>query len=216
MIFSTWVHECCGHGFMAILVGGSIDKLLIYPDGSGLAYTYTSGETWKRAFVASAGYMGTAFLGGILLLFRRTHRGPTVGTIGIGIVILLSCALFIRNTFGAVTMSVMGVAIVICGWKLKARAVGYLFSFLAATTSFNAIMSIHDLFAPGECYVNGQPRYSDAHTVAELWGMSYVFWASWWFAFALIMSLIGLIFVFDGITYTEGQIESRYYSASIF
>ena len=60
-IFSTWIHEL-SHGTAAILVGGGIQKLLIYPDTSGLAYTYTSGSTFKRGFVASAGYTGTAVL----------------------------------------------------------------------------------------------------------------------------------------------------------
>ena len=73
--------------------GGGIDKLLIYPDTSGLAWTYTDGSSGQRGFVASAGYTGTAVLGMVLLLFRRTHRGPTHGTIGIGIVVILSCAL---------------------------------------------------------------------------------------------------------------------------
>lgn len=51
MIFSTWVHESC-HGIAAILTGGGVKELYVYKDGSGLAYTYTSGENWKRAFVA--------------------------------------------------------------------------------------------------------------------------------------------------------------------
>jgi hypothetical protein len=96
-IFSTWVHEL-SHGTAAILVGGGISKLLIYPDTSGLAWTYTSGSSFERGFVASAGYTGTAVLGMILLLFRRTHRGPTVGTIGIGVTIILSCLMYVRNT----------------------------------------------------------------------------------------------------------------------
>jgi hypothetical protein len=92
MIFSTWVHEMC-HGMAAVLVGGQIASLHIYADGSGLAFTCTSGEAWKRVFVASAGYAGTALVGGILLLFRRTRVGPTIGIIGIAGFLLLSCGL---------------------------------------------------------------------------------------------------------------------------
>ena len=37
-IYSTWIHELC-HGLAALFAGGSIGKILIFPDTSGLAYT---------------------------------------------------------------------------------------------------------------------------------------------------------------------------------
>lgn len=128
-IFSTWIHEL-SHGTAAILVGGGIQKLLIYPDTSGLAYTYTSGSSFEKGFVASAGYTGTAVLGMILLLFRRTYRGPTIGTISIGITILLSCLMYVRNLFGLIFLPIMAVGLILCAWKLKAVHIGYLYSFL--------------------------------------------------------------------------------------
>ena len=144
-IFSTWIHEL-SHGTAAVLVGGGISKLLIYPDTSGLAWTYTSGSSFERGFVASAGYTGTAVLGMILLLFRRTHRGPTIGTIGIGLLIILSCLLYVRNLFGLVYLPIFAIILIVCAWKLSAKHVGYLYSFLAATCSFNAVDNISELF----------------------------------------------------------------------
>lgn len=204
-IFSTWIHEL-SHGMAAIFVGGGISKLLIYPDTSGLAWTWTDGSSWKRGFVASAGYTGTAVLGMILLLFRRTHRGPTFGTIGLGAGIILSCILYVRNTFALVFLPILALIFILCAWKLKAKQVGYLYSFLAATCSFNAVDNISELFG-GVGYVNGQPAEGDAHSVAEHWGGTDVAWASWWFSFALICSAVGLLFAFDGSTYKNGQKE---------
>jgi hypothetical protein len=195
-IFSTWVHEMC-HGIAAILMGGYISKLLIFNDGSGLAYTATTDESWKRGFVASAGYTGTALVGGFLLLFRRMKLGPTVGTICIGIAILLSCILYVRNKFGLIVLPIEGVLLVICGWFFRASWVGHLYAFLAATCSFNAYESIQELFQSGQGYVNGEVRNSDAHTVAEFWGGTYILWATWWLVFATIMSAIGIIFVIE-------------------
>ena len=91
----------------------------------------------------------------------------------------------------------MGLVLAICGWKLKKNYVGYLFAFLAATCSFNTVTRIHDLFAPGVGYVGGEPRYSDAYTVAEYTLLPYWFWAGCWFTFAIIMSLVGLLFAID-------------------
>lgn len=206
MIFSTWVHEMC-HGLAAILTGGGVKELFVYHDGSGLAYTWTTGENWKRAFVASGGYVGTALLGGLLLLFRRTHRGPTIGLIGMACCILLSVAMYVRNGFAIGILIAMAVVLLLCAWKLKARLVAYLYSFLAATCSFNAFTSIKQLFAPGQGYVNGQPVYSDAHTVAEYAGGTYVMWATIWMVFAIIMSTIGILCAFDGLTFKKGQKE---------
>lgn len=204
MIFSTWVHEMC-HGLAALLTGGGIKEFFVYPDGGGLAYTWTTGENWKRVFVASAGYVGTALLGGILLLFRRTHRGPTIGLIGIACAILLSVAMYVRNGFAIGILIVMAVILLLCTWKLKARLVAYLYSFLAATCSFNAFTTIKYLFASGQGYVNGNPVNSDAHTVAEYAGGTYIMWATIWMVFAIVMSTIGLLFAFDGRTYKKGQ-----------
>lgn len=210
LIFSTWVHEMC-HGMAAILVRGGITKLYVYKDGSGLCYTWTTGEDWKRAFVASAGYTGTAVIGALLLLFRRTLRGPTVGLIAMGCAMLLSCALYVRNMFGIVSVLCIGTVILLCGWKLPAKWVLYLYCFLAATCSFNALDSINDLLdiQPGEAYVNGQSANTDAHTVANLIGGTYGFWALLWLMFGLLMSAIGLLLPFNGFTYAKNKRQIR-------
>ena len=197
------------HGIAAILTGGGVKELFVYKDGSGLAYTWSTGENWKRAVIASGGYVGTALLGALLLLFRRTRRGPTIGLIGMGVAILISVAMYVRNGFAIGVLIAMALVIILCAWKLQARLVAYLYSFLGATCSFNAITSIKQLFAPGQGYVNGQPVYSDAHTVAEYAGGTYVMWATIWMVFAVIMSMIGLIFAVDGNTYRKGKKQQQ-------
>ncbi|KAL7509709.1 hypothetical protein ACHAXN_011950 [Cyclotella atomus] len=94
ILFWTWIHELF-HGLAAISVGGKIDWLNIYPDGSGLAYTVIPDGIFQRVWVAAAGYQGIAIVGGILLMFRRTALGVRVGTCGIGLIMLLSCILFV-------------------------------------------------------------------------------------------------------------------------
>lgn len=195
-LFSTWVHEM-SHGTAAILVGGRIAYLQIFHDGSGLCYYYISGVSWKSAFVASAGYTGTAFWGGMLLLFRRTTLGPTIGTIAIGSAILLSCLLYVRNQFGLVVLSIEGFVLIFCGWFLPARWLDNLYAFLAAACSLNAILDIKNLFGASQGYVNGEVQNTDAHTVSEYWGYDYRFWAMLWFVFALFMTAVGVIFARD-------------------
>jgi hypothetical protein len=196
MIFSTWVHEMC-HGLAAILCGGYIAKINVFPDGSGLAYTAVN-TGWKKAFVASAGYPGTAVTGCLLLLSRRTTLGPTIGTIGIGFCMMLTCILWVRGLFGVLIILGEGLVLVLFGWKLPANYLDTLYNFLAATCCLNAVESIHDLFASGSYTVGGETvTSSDAHSVAEKWGMDYRFWAILWLCMSLVLTLIGIVFALD-------------------
>eukprot|EP00977_Amphora_coffeiformis_P015574 scaffold4562_cov178-Amphora_coffeaeformis.AAC.3 len=188
-IFSTWVHEMC-HGMAAILSGGYIAKLQIFHDGSGLATTASQ----HRGFVAAGGYPGTSVTGGLLLLFRRTTLGPTIGTIGLGLALLLSVLLYVRNEWGMVVLSLEGVFLLLCGWKLPAAFLDNLYSFLALTVSLNAIENIRDLYGSNEGYVNGELRNTDAHTVAEIRGGDYRVWATRWLLLSIAMTAFGIFF----------------------
>ena len=92
-----------------------------------------------------------------------------------------------------------------------AKYLAYLYSFLVATCSLNAVDNISELYGPvGN--MNGREASSDAHSVAEYWGWSYKTWATTWLVFALVCSAVGLLFAFDGRTYkqqqnSEGDIE---------
>lgn len=194
-IFSTWIHETC-HGIAALMVGGQIQKLEIYPDTSGLAFTIIPSS--RRGFVATAGYQGTAVVGMLLLLFRRTKRGPRGGMAFLSFIMLLTVALWIRNIFGIVAMIVLSVSLGACAWKLPSTPKNYVYSCLAVMCTLNTITSVKGLFG-SEQYVNGQPAGStDAHAMAEAVGGTYWMWAIIWLLWALIMTVIGLLFAIPG------------------
>lgn len=58
----TFLHEF-GHAAGALLTGGSVENVQIYPDGSG--FTRTAGGS--RAIILMGGYLGSAILGNLLL-----------------------------------------------------------------------------------------------------------------------------------------------------
>merc|ERR1712151_1351013 len=193
-IYSTWIHELC-HGLAAILAGGSIDKLLIFPDTSGLAYTAAPSN--RRGFVASAGYQGTAVIGCLLLMLRRTKRGPRSGTMTISLLMIFSCLLWIRNAFGFIFIFVMGIILIGCAWKLPSTYIRNVFIVLAVTCTLNAITSVNELF--GASYaVNGQATSTDAHTMADIKGGSYLSWAILWLILAIILTFVGILFAIPG------------------
>jgi hypothetical protein len=196
MIFSTWVHEMC-HAIAALMMGGVVYKLEIFKDGSGFAVSGVPGNAWRRGFVSSAGYPGTSVTGCVLLLFRRTTLGPTIGTIGLGLALVISCALLVRNWFGFFLLFGEGIFLLLAAWLLPAVWLDNLYNFLAATCCLNAVDSIQDLFASSQGYVNGEEMQSDAHSVAEKWGFDYRFWAFMWLIMSFVAFVIGVVFARD-------------------
>lgn len=194
-IFSTYIHEVC-HGMAAIFVGGAIQKILLYPDGSGLAYTYTMG-TKSQGFVASAGYQGTAAVGCFFLLFRRTKRGPRAGMMALGIFMILTVILWIRSVFGILIVSGMSVLFCLAAWKLPTGRIRDLYTSIAVTTVLNAITSVQALYG-SNFVVNGQASSTDAHTMAEIVGGSRILWATIWLLLAIVLTLVGLVFAIPG------------------
>ena len=194
----------------AILSGGYVAKLQIFPDGSGLATTASQ----CRGFVAAGGYPGTSVTGGLLLLFRRTTLGPTIGTIGLGLALLLSVLSYVRNLWGMVALTLEGVFLLGCGWKLPAAFLDNLYSFLALTVSLNAIENIRDLYGSDEGYVNGELRNTDAHTVAEMRGGDYRVWATRWLLLSIAMTAFGIFFARDARSLPWSSSNSHHGSSS--
>jgi len=191
-LFSTWVHEM-SHGMMALLLGGEIDWLKVFPDGSGLARTRAGGGRLGAAAVASAGYLGTALVGGLLLAARRIRKASRGGTLLIGGLMLLSTLLWIRNGFGFFAVPAIGGALVLAGLKLKDESVGFLFTLLAATCSLESLTSIRVLFGGRNFMVDGQAvSHSDATSVSDLLFLPSWFWASAWM-------LISISFLYAGL-----------------
>jgi len=81
----TLVHEL-GHGLTALATGGRFLRFVVFPDGSGLAYTAGG---W-RALVIPAGYLGAAAFGAALILIGRSRRGArgALGVIGAAVALL--------------------------------------------------------------------------------------------------------------------------------
>ncbi|MCO4770697.1 MAG: M50 family metallopeptidase [Deltaproteobacteria bacterium] len=189
-LFGTWVHEAC-HALAALAMGGRVDHIEIFPDTSGLAWTATSGRL-ARATVSSAGYVGTALGGGLLLVFRRRELAGRIGLALLGALMLLSVLFWVRNAFGLLAVGTIGGALLIAGLRLPTAAAGTLYAFLAAATALNSITSIQNLFGSVHL-VNGQAAGStDARTVGELLLLPWWAWASGWFVLALASTGVGL------------------------
>ena len=65
----TYAHES-GHATFAELVGGTVSTLTINSRGGGVTYWFAPADLadWRRAIVASAGYLGAVIVGAVLVV----------------------------------------------------------------------------------------------------------------------------------------------------
>ena len=199
-LFGTFVHEWC-HAIVAIATGGQVERLQINSDLTG--ETYTAGGWLLPIF--SAGYVGTACVGALLLLLptRWANRilisvgalsllMPVVGVIAFGTSFTSTTWLW-AALFGGVTLLV--------GARGSARAAGLFQQFVAVELCFTAIDSLRQLLvitensgspqintAKGVCYYGhsaGIGSGTDALNAQCYFALPALFWTVVWFVIAV-------------------------------
>jgi hypothetical protein len=84
------------HALAALVTGGGVNTIEVISHRTGLTSLYGG----LPAVVYSAGYLGTAFIGAVLL--GSTYRWPVKRSLylGIGIMLVVNTLFFVRNPFG--------------------------------------------------------------------------------------------------------------------
>ena len=178
--YETFFHEL-SHGVMALLTGGSVARMELNLDGSGMLW---SGGSLLPALVTFAGYPG-AVLSGIALYLAIESGGAARSrhlALGLALLVLLCAFLWMRD---AVSMMI---AIVLAGLLAAAWHWGTskLVLWLARLVSVNLILSgVHSIFN-----LIGWRGHSDAAKLGEMFYLPVVVfpliwlamtvWAIWW------------------------------------
>lgn len=100
-ILATWFHEM-GHGLTAIALGGRFEKLMIFPNGSGLAY-HSGGLAFGavgKALVSAGGLMGPSIAGAALLLASRQRKSARQVLFVLGTLLIFSTLIWVRALYG--------------------------------------------------------------------------------------------------------------------
>jgi hypothetical protein len=171
-LFTTWVHECA-HALVTVLVGGRVTAIAIHPDTSGVTYSLVPAGRGVRGMVASAGYLGAAVVGCLLMAATRVERHAHRILMGLGVFMFVTLVLWMRNVFGIAVVLAWGVTLI----ALARRGIGhgprFVLSLLAIQVALNAVYDIRVLFLVDR----GQ---SDARTMAELFPVPAWAWAAVW------------------------------------
>jgi len=172
-ILATWFHEMA-HGLTALLLGGRFTKLLIFSNGSGVAYY--SGPLLLGAFgqvlVAAAGPLGPPVAGAALIATSRSIKAARLTLILLGSFLLISTAVWVRSLFGLVTIPLMGVGVLGVAFNGSERAQRLLVQFLGVQACVSTYRQIDYLFS----YSAGPMGISDTGQIQQALLLPYWFW----------------------------------------
>ncbi|NCC33313.1 MAG: M50 family peptidase [Chloroflexia bacterium] len=187
-LLTTIIHEL-GHGLAALLTGGAFVRFVVFPDGSGLAYT-AGGMQW---LIIPAGYLGTAFVGAGLIMVGRSPRASRIalGIIG-AVLVLLTLRYALPSVFSAHILSglltlgaglALGAGLLWVAWKATLPWALGLLNLLAFWIGLSALSDLRVLFQLSTSA--GMGSMTDAHAMAQITFLPAAFWAILWVIIAL-------------------------------
>jgi hypothetical protein len=182
-LFGTFVHEI-SHGLAALATGGDFHRFTVSPDLSGLAWS-AGGWRWV---ISSAGYVGSAVFGGVLILLAARGVASRVLLMALGLVLGVLCLLFVRNLFGIATGLALAAAMFLAGYRLRAPWSDIVLLVLAlqlVLDGFNSLFTLLRLSAASNVQ-------TDALSMAQATGVPAVLWTVVWAAISLAMLLFTL------------------------
>lgn len=190
-LFVTFIHEG-GHAIAALLSLGSVDKLQIFADASGV--TYTRGGL--SMLISSAGYLTTSAFGAMLLvLCSRGNNAKAVITVTAALILVLT-AFFAGDPFSWVTGIMLTVGLIWIAIAAKPRWAHFFLSFLAVQCCLNAFYDLRTLFLISTT----TDMQNDAVNMQQATMIPAPLWALIW----IVLSLMTLILALK--KYAEGQV----------
>lgn len=188
-ILATWFHEM-GHGFAAIVTGGSFEGLLIYPNGSGVALSLLPVEAsvFSHAFVSAAGPLGPPVAGALLILASRSRRATRIALVVLASALLLTTLVWVRSLVGWIVLPILGLLILAIAGRGSAKLRDFAIQALGVQACISTYQHSGYLFTEGGV-IGGRAQRSDTAAIADSLLLPYWFWGG---AISLvILALLG-------------------------
>lgn len=187
-------HEL-SHGMMALFTGGKIISILITADEGGACET----EGGSEALIVTAGYLGSMFVGGMILyLSRARHFVPLVFGL-LTLILVAAITTVIRDSYSRTFASGLAVAFVLCGF-LAPSTIGIL--LLRAIGTFTCLYSIFDIYWDVLADQGAAFNQNDAMAFSQLTGAEpQVVGAAW-----LVACLVFFLVVLKNVLQSEDEL----------
>ncbi len=170
-LFGTFVHEL-SHGMAAIFTGGRFHRFAVETDLSGVAWSAGG----IRAIVSSAGYIGSAIAGGVLILLYQRLLSSRLLLIGLGALLAIMCVLFVRNLFGVASGLGLSALLLLAGIKLPSSWRDLLLMTLGLQLILDGYNSLFTVLSLS----TDSATHTDAHTMAQLTLVPASIWVLVW------------------------------------
>jgi hypothetical protein len=187
----TWAHEV-SHALAGLLVGGRVNRIELFRDGSGVAWLEIPPGRLRAGLVYSAGYLGSALCGAALLACREAADIGRLGLGGMGLAMLLTVLLWVRNLLGVVAITLVGGLFLLGAWKLWYPWNQLLYTTVGLGVGMDAVTRIRALVGRTDVRGDGEHRPTDAAQVARVWGGRHWMWAMVWLLASFCLLLTGI------------------------
>jgi hypothetical protein len=197
ILLTTWVHEM-GHGLTAMALGGKFERLEIFADASGVAFT-TASPGFSAALVALGGLLAPPLLAALILAFARGSGRAYFCLMALSFGLGASLVFWVRSFVGIV--AVPGLALVLAlganvgGGRLRLLAAQLVAVVLGLDTVTRMLHYVFIERVQAGATAGGR---SDVGAVADNLGGPYWFWGAMVAAVALLLLLWGLRAAFRG------------------
>lgn len=191
--FTTFIHEG-SHALASLLMGEEVRRIVLNPDTSGYMEHSGGGGIFARGFIASAGYIGSALVGGLLIVLSAYKNSARTVLIGLALIFILAMIIYVRDIFTLFVCGAMAAGLFYIAMKTSPGFQFFFSSFLAVQTALNALGDVMSLIvlslgAPKSAYSTGK---SDAEVMADLFFLPAIFWSILWICLALLIVYFSL------------------------
>ena len=154
---TVFFHEL-SHALAALLTGGEVISIEVNSNQGGLAYTRGG---WQFV-VLTAGYLGSLLWGSVILLAAAKTRHDQQITAGLGVLLLLVTAIWVRNLEGVIICALTGFGLLGIAAYSSEKVCDQFLKFLGLTSCFYVLFDIKsDL-------IDRSIRESDAYRISEM------------------------------------------------
>lgn len=178
VILTTWFHEM-GHGLSAMMMGQEFQRLMIYPDGSGVAESLvaTNSSPLTRAAIAAGGPIAPSIVGAVLILASAHQRLWRPALWAVAITIFASVIIYVRSTTGYAVLPLVALGLAVIAWKAPDGLTRFTLQFLGVLAAMSMLRDFNYLFTES-ALIGGQSMLSDTGQIEAALLLPHWFWAA--------------------------------------
>jgi hypothetical protein len=177
VILTTWFHEMA-HGLAAMLVGWDFQRLVILPDGSGFAESFTPVEAGrlKRAVVAAAGPLGPTVVGSLLILASGRRRSWRPALYALAGALIASTLIWVRSSVGVIVLPLVALILMGIARSDRPNLERFTLQFLGILAALSMLRDWNYLFTES-AVIGGRRVLSDTGAIEAALVLPHWIWA---------------------------------------